>query len=917
MKQKTLLTKTLMLLAVLIAGVGTATAADKWVKTAPANLATGDVVVIVDQTSGTAMSNNNGTSSAPSATSVTLSDDKSEISGEVATTLQWEVTVADGSYQFNVADTENYVYCTNTNNGVRVGTNENNAFTITQGGDNNADFLVNTATSRYIGVYNNNNSPQDWRCYTSINANIKATVTAFYKKTSTSDKTAIATIGDLNVTTLDFKAEGTFAPTITLADGIGTGDYTVAWTEVANDYILLTSNGEYVAGTTKGSTSVTVTVTPSEAKATSYEAVSKTFTVKIVNPNANDGSEAKPFTASEAIDEIKGGNTGSYYVSGIISQISSTSVISGGKLTYYISEDGTTANQLQVYKGKNLDDTEFSSVNDIAVGDAVVVYGPFTYYNNKTPELNDGNYLVKHTTKAEPELAFATTSYTVNINADFETPELTNPHSLTVTYASSDEDLALVDESTGAVVIGSTEGTVTITASFAGNDDYKAGSASYTITIEDQREAAPISFAEETIALGADDWESFTGQSLTNEEGLAVTYSCSNSDTGFILFDESDGTVVMGGKEGSAIITATFAGNNTYKPTTASYTITLTLPVDPVVAGTGCFVKVTSTDELTSGNYLIVYGDGKVAFDGSLETLDAVNDVISVDIVESKINSTTITAASIFTIKPGDGTIMSASGQYIGVSSNSNGLKQTEDADTYTNTFSIDESGNAVITAAFDESTMTLRFNSASNQNRFRYYKNGQQAIQLYKYDKTAVFPSASVTVTDAGYATYCSDKGLDFSSVSGLTAYKATITDKKVTFTEVTKVPAGQGMLLKGNEGTYSIPVTASAEAIDNAFVGVTEATEVDAGIFVLMNGDEGVGFYKTTQAFTVGANTAYLPAIAGARSFIGFGDMTTAIEGVVAEQHNGEVYNLQGQRVVKAQKGLYIMDGKKVLVK
>ena len=131
--------------------------ADSWVKTSASDLQTGDVVVIVDQTSSMAMSNDQGTAKAPVATAVTLNGDKSEISDEVADNLKWEVTVSDGSYQFCVPGTEDYVYCTNTNNGVRVGTNANNAFTVYD--NEGVDFLVNTATTRYIGVYNN----QDWR----------------------------------------------------------------------------------------------------------------------------------------------------------------------------------------------------------------------------------------------------------------------------------------------------------------------------------------------------------------------------------------------------------------------------------------------------------------------------------------------------------------------------------------------------------------------------------------------------------------------------------------------------------------------------------------------------------------------------------------------------------------------------------
>ncbi|MBQ1589041.1 MAG: hypothetical protein II081_08330, partial [Prevotella sp.] len=160
---------TFLLLAV--ASVGWA---DSWVKTAASDLQTGDIVAIVDETSGTAMSNDKGTSSPPAAIAFAATN--------VMSNQQWEVTVTDDGYQFNVPGTEDYLYCTNSNNGVRVGSNDNNVFTIFD--NNGVDYLLNSGTSRYIGVYSNNGTPQDWRCYTSINANIKNCVTVFYKHSS-------------------------------------------------------------------------------------------------------------------------------------------------------------------------------------------------------------------------------------------------------------------------------------------------------------------------------------------------------------------------------------------------------------------------------------------------------------------------------------------------------------------------------------------------------------------------------------------------------------------------------------------------------------------------------------------------------------------------------------------------------------
>lgn len=163
----------LLMMSVLSLGVGWA--ATIWQETPASGLATGDIVVIVDKTSEMAMSNDKGTSSAPVATEVSFATNKTLLVAP-SDNLKWEVTVSNGSYQFNVPETTNYLYCTAANNGVRVGGNANNAFTIHD--NDGVPFLLNTATNRYLGVYNK----ADWRCYTSINNNIKDNVLAFYKK---------------------------------------------------------------------------------------------------------------------------------------------------------------------------------------------------------------------------------------------------------------------------------------------------------------------------------------------------------------------------------------------------------------------------------------------------------------------------------------------------------------------------------------------------------------------------------------------------------------------------------------------------------------------------------------------------------------------------------------------------------------
>ena len=186
-------------------------------------------------------------------------------------------------------------------------------------------------------------------------------------------------------------------------------------------------------------------------------------------------------------------------------------------------------------------------------------------------------------------------------------------------------------------------------------------------------------------------------------------------------------------------------------------------------------------------------------------------------------------------------------------------------------------------------------------------------------------------SISAAGWATYCSPYALDFSSpIANLEAAyivkggKGTVlTTEKVTGT----VAANTGLLLKGSEGTVSIPVVASGTdySATNKLVGVTAEYNLDAGTgYVLLDGDNDIGFYKNpTAAFTVGANTAYLPVGfdgGSAPAFYSLFDSETTGIGaalVNSERVNNEVFNLQGQRVSQPTKGLYIVNGKKIIVK
>lgn len=181
-----------------------------------------------------------------------------------------------------------------------------------------------------------------------------------------------------------------------------------------------------------------------------------------------------------------------------------------------------------------------------------------------------------------------------------------------------------------------------------------------------------------------------------------------------------------------------------------------------------------------------------------------------------------------------------------------------------------------------------------------------------------------TITITDAGFATYVSDVDLDYSSVTGLKAYKAIVDGTNISFTKVTAVPAGEGVLLQGDEGSYVVPSTtgvAAWAADDNAFVagtGAAVATGSGPYNYILNKVGGVVGFYKANGQ-TVASNRAYLQTTTNqARIALDIFDDVTGINAVQGSEFkvNG-YYDLQGHKVTQPTRGLYIVNGKKVIIK
>ena len=201
--------------------------------------------------------------------------------------------------------------------------------------------------------------------------------------------------------------------------------------------------------------------------------------------------------------------------------------------------------------------------------------------------------------------------------------------------------------------------------------------------------------------------------------------------------------------------------------------------------------------------------------------------------------------------------------------------------------------------------------------------------LHIYYITITANVETVPVTTDcEGGLATFASAKALDLANLpEGVEAYKVTTaSNTSAKLEKVTvAVPAGTGLIFKGTKGaTYNIPVAASAsELSDNLLIGVTAVdgyTVADGEAYALSKTD-GL-LHPVSEGLTIPAGKAYLEAsnFAGARTIsLVFEDEATGISTIDNRQQTriNEVYNLRGQRVAQPTRGLYIVNGKKVLVK
>lgn len=772
--------------------------------------------------------------------------------------------------------------------------------------------ISTTGSANCGSVWGNSNS--DWRLYQNKSGNIKISVANGYtlksvkliftvsnsgalyngstKITSNTSQsvtgseitwtvgnTGSATNGQVRITSFSVTYESSLLTsnlTLTGSSNLNFNLYsssdpqTISYTTSSTGAVTVSSN-VYI-NTSVNQTDKTITVTPlsvtpssqtitvSQAADDEYAAGTATFTVSIVNIDPNTpGTQFNPYTVAQALENTpSSGTSDNVYITGVVSAFyeDNQTILQDYRHRYYIS-DPNTENQLLVYDGKGLNNTTFINANDLLIGDVVTIYGQLTTYNG-TKEVTENNYIVS----------------------------LTRPtFSITLGSMVNYEEIFVFDNPEGdAIDITEVQ--------------FQAGT---------------------TIYLSPDLAEDYVVDHITITDASNNSFEAMSCEGGMWSFVMPRSNVTI----------------------TATAKLTPEAPALPIAGGQ--FVKVTNTDDIEDGYYLIVYETGNVAFNGGLSTLDVTSNSINVTIATNNIiEATDATIAAVFFIDKTNGKLKSNSGQYIGASGNSNGLNQTDNASTYTNSFSIDNSGNAIISAVFEGSSMKLQYNKSSGQERFRYFKGTQENIQIYKY----IAPRATITLNEAChdsegnyYGTYSNSKafvvprGLTVSEI-GVNA-NGTLNVQNYSTGDI--VPANTGVMVSSTTaGEHTATLTSGGTSVlgnsnrlfasgDGGITATAMSTATPSCKYyrlTMHNGTE-LGFYwgaPEGAAFDLAANKAYLALQqrSSGQSFIGINPGgESGIENIITTNDDSNVYDLQGRRVAQPQKGLYIVNGKKVIIK
>ena len=667
----------------------------------------------------------------------------------------------------------------------------------------------------------------------------------------------VVSFGDLNKTALVKGESGTFSTTVTPYVGslVAGDDYEVTW---ASDKVGLTvtaATGAFVANT-RGAYKVTATATALDDE--TYRDATKEYNVTVTEPVVITASDVAVATGGDAV--AIGATTSDGYA---------------GTLTYESADEDVATVDAS------------GNVTAVAAGNTTITISATADAGHFYTAGDDVIINVTVTAPIEVTGVKLNKTSTTLLLGGTETLEATvSPNNATnkkVTWSSSDNTTVSVDENGVITALALTNGTPVV----------------ITVTTEDGNFKAECAVTVNPIAVTGVSLKSSTTIEKNKTETLTPTFNPENATDKTVLW-ESDNTdvatvstegVVTGVAAGTANITVT-TNDGGY---TASCVVTVVNKKGSADAPYSVAEIEAQADATTFGNDIYVTG------------------YIVGSIKDNKCYKTTTTNLVNTNLLLADEPNISFT-EGASINSNTDGLIPIE----------LPNNGTIRSDWRIDTNNYLIGYKIILKGNAQSYF-----STKGIKGTSEITAVSAPAVVSTSSYATFAANADLDFTK-SNIKAYIAKAKDDGtgVTFDRVYKIPAGTGVLLYKDGGAEeAIPVTTESteDVTNNVFVrgeGVAVASVVgNMYNYILNKVDNVVGFYKAAGQ-KVAKNRAYIQVESAsfAKDFIsmpGFDDSTTGVNEVNGSglMVNGPVYDLQGRRVEKPGKGLYIVNGKKVL--
>lgn len=587
----------------------------------------------------------------------------------------------------------------------------------------------------------------------------------------------------------------------------------------------------------------------------------------------------------------------------VASDVNFSNVIETVKLTYYKKTDfvfNVSAPQANLYYRLKFDLKQGS--------------------RNGFVQVNKVEYYEDASNKTATSLSFAAPSYTISKDQTFtKLPTLkAGDQTLsdkTITWSSDNDKVATVDAATGTVT-GVAAGKANITAKFAGDEVYKTSTASYEIIVKG---APSLSFPETsyTVEMG----DVFSTPKLEGlPEGVTPAYTSSNTEVATI--DAATGEVKIVGV-GTTTITVTSPETGIYEGAMTSYELNVKAPIYKVefdfTTNDWNLPEKAKTEEASYTNaagYTITFGKSisyghKIIVSGTSRNL-----------IFGKKGATLSLPAFPFAVSK------------IEVFGNNGASEKTKQNFFVGGEAVSTETTNAKIDHIYE---IKEGYQAAGNIYTLKVTNaNNTQINKIVVYAKDETVAGAINIATEEGFGTFYTDK--NYVLPQGLTAFGYTSIDGNNTLTKSVEyvagdiVPANTAVVVKGAKGSYNYyntEETATKTIEKNLLKGVTTDTKIEAksGVkrYILTRADDGIlAFYRTnTGNINVKANRAYLevPTAMAVASFSLEGT-ATGINNVVTTAAKQGIYTISGVRLnatttKELPAGIYIVDGKKVIVK